>query len=262
MKSQNQISILGCGWLGMPLAKQLSSEGYSVIGSTTQVEKLKIIKQQGAQCVLLNLKNFDAIPSQFFESDIWIITIPPFGEPNEFYTYNNLLAQKIIDKSPQQIIVTSSISVYPDLGRKVVERDAAYDQLTRTGISLLRYEDQLWSDHTTVLRLGGLIGPNRHPIKHFTGKTGLPGGKNPINLIHLDDCIKSITSVISNKIVGQRLNLCSPYHPEKSTYYREVARRNHLALPVFDQKMTAHKIVSSDQFIDLLGYSFVNKFLL
>lgn len=32
------VSILGCGWLGLPLAEQLLAEGYSVKGSTTRAE--------------------------------------------------------------------------------------------------------------------------------------------------------------------------------------------------------------------------------
>ena len=47
MSSENKkiIGILGCGWLGLPLAKELVEEGYIVRGSTTQASKLDKIKQ-------------------------------------------------------------------------------------------------------------------------------------------------------------------------------------------------------------------------
>ena len=44
-----QISILGCGWLGMPLAKSLLEKGFSVKGSTTSLEKISAIQSNGIQ---------------------------------------------------------------------------------------------------------------------------------------------------------------------------------------------------------------------
>jgi len=38
-----KVSILGCGWLGKPLAVFLISKGYLVKGSTTSDEKLKLL---------------------------------------------------------------------------------------------------------------------------------------------------------------------------------------------------------------------------
>ena len=37
------ITILGCGWLGLPLAQTLVKEGYSVKGSTTTEDKLEVL---------------------------------------------------------------------------------------------------------------------------------------------------------------------------------------------------------------------------
>ena len=42
-----KISILGCGWLGFPLAKALLSKGLSVKGSTTSSEKLATLEKAG-----------------------------------------------------------------------------------------------------------------------------------------------------------------------------------------------------------------------
>jgi UDP-N-acetyl-D-mannosaminuronate dehydrogenase len=50
-----QISILGCGWLGLPLAKALLENGFSVNGSTTSVEKLSVLENLGIQPYLIAL---------------------------------------------------------------------------------------------------------------------------------------------------------------------------------------------------------------
>ena len=40
----NSISILGCGWLGKPLAVSFLEDGFSVKGSTTSEEKIDILE--------------------------------------------------------------------------------------------------------------------------------------------------------------------------------------------------------------------------
>lgn len=42
-----KISILGCGWLGLPLAKALIENGFSVKGSTTSTDKLTALENDG-----------------------------------------------------------------------------------------------------------------------------------------------------------------------------------------------------------------------
>ena len=47
--SQNKIGIIGCGWLGLPLAKMFVSNNYKVKGSTTSKEKIEILKKEGIE---------------------------------------------------------------------------------------------------------------------------------------------------------------------------------------------------------------------
>ena len=41
--SQLKIAIIGCGWLGLPLAKKLIKENFIVKGSTTSKEKISVL---------------------------------------------------------------------------------------------------------------------------------------------------------------------------------------------------------------------------
>lgn len=50
----NTISILGCGWFGLALAKKLIGLNYSVKGSTTSQEKLAILQAENIQPFLVN----------------------------------------------------------------------------------------------------------------------------------------------------------------------------------------------------------------
>src|SRR5690606_40794822 len=75
-----QISIIGCGWLSLPLAKQLIENGYFVKGTTTSVEKLALLKSVGIEPYSLNISEH-AVEGNMNDvlhlSDIVIINIPP-----------------------------------------------------------------------------------------------------------------------------------------------------------------------------------------
>ena len=56
-----QISIIGCGWLGLPLAKYLSNEGFVIKGSTTSSKKLELLKTHHIEGFLIHLNETDVI---------------------------------------------------------------------------------------------------------------------------------------------------------------------------------------------------------
>ena len=123
-----EISILGCGWLGLPLGKYLVENGHSVRGSTTSESKLSLLSEIGIEPFLLNFSpqiegdNLD----NFLNSEILIICIPPragkFGEDFHVQQIESLL-EYLPSSTIKSIIYTSSTSVYPDLNREVTEDD-------------------------------------------------------------------------------------------------------------------------------------------
>ena len=75
-----KISILGCGWLGLPLAKALVSRGFSVKGSTTSEEKLAVLENAGIEPFLIALsenKTTGNLTDFLENSKILIIDVPP-----------------------------------------------------------------------------------------------------------------------------------------------------------------------------------------
>ena len=73
------VSILGCGWLGLPLAVFFVGNGYKVRGSTTDNQKLQDLKENSIEPYLINLnpnltgKDYD----RFFSSEVLIVNFPP-----------------------------------------------------------------------------------------------------------------------------------------------------------------------------------------
>ena len=65
------VSVIGCGWLGFPLAKLLINKGFSVKGSTTQQEKISLLENAGIEAYLFNNENF---PNNLFKANTLVFT--------------------------------------------------------------------------------------------------------------------------------------------------------------------------------------------
>ena len=95
--NQLKIAIIGCGWLGLPLAKKLIKENFIVKGSTTSKEKISVLKAEKIEPFLIDLnKNLDKeILNSFLENiNVLIINIPPKIRKEKIINYYNKI-QKI-----------------------------------------------------------------------------------------------------------------------------------------------------------------------
>ncbi|WEK21189.1 MAG: SDR family oxidoreductase [Candidatus Pedobacter colombiensis] len=256
------ISILGCGWYGLELAKALVAEGYPVKGSSTTIEKLETLADFQIQAFLINFQRgeeyYDPI---FFQSDILFVCIPPKRSTGEQADYQYKV-ERIINAAKlnniAHLIFISSTAVYADTNVEVTELDPPNPK-TDSGKAIFNVENLLKSQTaftTTILRFAGLVGPGRDPARFFAGKTEIPNGQAPINLIHLDDCIGISLGLLKNNTFGDTLNACAPDHPSKQEFYTNAAIKAGLPLPVFKNELLNWKLVSSIQ-PALLNYNYL-----
>ena len=262
-KIKPSISIMGCGWLGLPLGENLAQMGYQVSGSTTNQSKLSIILEKNIKPYHLNFTPYAGanISLDFFDSKILIINIPPDRRVGIMGFYITQI-QEIVNFAKagktSKIIFISSTSVYGEPNRDVYEEDEVVP-VSEAGRALVETEKFLLSLsglNSTIIRFGGLIGNDRNPVKFFMGKTNLPNGRAPVNLIYLDDCIGIIKSVIEREAWGEIFNACAEYHPEKQNYYTEVAKKMNLTVPVFLNELLSFKIIRSNKCKNQLNYIF------
>lgn len=275
-----QISILGCGWLGLPLAKALLKNGFSLKGSTTSMEKLSVLENSGIQPFLIALSEDKTTGnlSAFLEnSKILIIDVPPKLRGSEkdpstaprkaFVRKIETLIPFIEKSSVENVLFISSTSVYGDDSSTAlnVTEETKMCPETESGKQLLETEQLLQSNpnfKTTILRFGGLIGEDRHPIRFLAGKTNLENPNAPINLIHQDDCIGIITAILCHtepvEVWNETFNAVTPFHPSRKEYYTQKAIDLNLALPEFNyETAVSGKTISSSKIEDVLGYTFV-----
>lgn len=267
-----QISILGCGWLGFPLAKKLIENGHSVNGSTTSESKLSILKESGINPFLVALES-EGVPNRLAdflgESEILIIDIPPKlreSNPNRSTSSEQVFVRKIenlipfIEKSTaKKVLFVSSTAVYGNDNGTITEATLSNPE-TESGKQLLLAEALLQKNQnftTTILRFGGLIGADRHPVKFLAGKENLENPDAPVNLIHQNDCIDIIEEIINQSKWNEAFNAVAPFHPTREQYYTQKAKEQNLTVPRFSsEKSNIQKIISSEKTESVLSYQF------
>ena len=263
-----QISILGCGWLGLPLAKSLVHNQFRVNGSTTSKNKIEVLKNCNIIPFLIEL-NEDAVAGNFEDflanSDILIIDIPPKLRANSTENFVVKIKNTIpfIEKSGvTKLIFVSSTSVYPD-DNSIVNHLTIPKPDSESGKQLLEVEKLLQSNpnfKTTVLRFGGLIGNDRHPIKMLAGKTGIANPDAAVNLIHQKDCILILQKIIKTNSFGKTYNAVAPQHPTRKDYYTTKAIEYNVPSPEFDHvNPSIGKTILSDFLTTDLKFEFTTK---
>lgn len=225
-----RISILGCGWLGLPLLTRLIEDGHQVSGSSRNSATLAEITSAGGMAFPLDLP--DTIPAAFLENaDLLIITIPPGGRQLGAAT-RTLYLEKLKALQPwlnqpiaPHVIYTSSTGVYGVAQGEVAE-DYPLAPNTNSGVAVAAAEGWLLEQVAplTILRLAGLLGPGRHPGNFFGGKDRpLKDGDAPVNLVLLEDVIEAFRTLIKRKLPEGIFNVCAASHPTKGTYYSEAS---------------------------------------
>ena len=236
------IAILGCGWLGLPLAKSYVRDGFKVKGSTTSPEKMALLEEAGILPYKISLSEkavIGEIHGFLVGTDILVINIPPQLRQRNAQNYvekMRRLHKAIKASETRRVIFASSTSVYGEIEGEVTE-DSVPQPTTESGRQLLESERLFVEDgelDTTVIRLGGLLGPKRHPIHMLAGKKLPVQGRVFTNLIHLDDAIRTIQAVIANNWWNELFNAVYPAHPFKDEYYAQEAEKRGLIPPKYE----------------------------
>ena len=258
------VSILGCGWLGLPLGNYLTQRGFRVKGSVISKELFPALEQAGISPSLLLLSpNLSGENTEsFFACDVLIVNFPPERRADiEEYLPAQIhsLMEHLHKNRVSKVLFVSSTSVYPDLNREVYEHE---DMIPAkgSGRALKTVEDMLLEQKefvTTVLRFGGLVGYDRLPGKYLASKKDVLNADVPVNLIHRDDCIEIIYQIITQDMWGEVFNACADEHPLRRDYYHHAALQEGLEAPVFSSHGTStYKIVNSDKLKTGLNYTF------
>jgi nucleoside-diphosphate-sugar epimerase len=252
-----RISILSCGWLGLPLATALQQSGYLVKGARTSAAGVELLQQSGIDGYIVQLSPEGiSAPGTFWEADMLIINIPPRIQRGKeaHIAEMQLLADLISNTSIKQVIFVSSTSVYAATEGLITENDTAMPSAPG-GQALRAVESLLMGNkgfNTTVLRFGGLIGYDRLPGPKRSAKLS-DALTQPMNVIHRDDCIAIISKLVADPRPGEIYNACAGEHPLRYNYYQKAGV---VLDPLPADAIIQGKMIDSGKLIKELPYTF------
>lgn len=270
-----KVTIIGAGWLGFPLAQYLNQANFEVSATRRAIDDtiisdfytedptitflaycdLLLHKIRETQQQTNDLGIYHELCERLFKNRDVIITIPPSyfvkksldqdSRKGSQFSYAEMVlytAQLAQDCGATRIIFTSSTSVYGNSSGIIHEELPAMPK-TANATTIREAEKMLETQISipvTILRLAGLIGNGRHPIFHLSGRDNIIEPFNAINLLHIDDLIRAIHSLLlRDPTLSQHpryeiYNLVTPFHPNRQSYYQTLAKQLNLPLPQFE----------------------------
>ena len=238
----------------------------SILGTTTTPEIIPTMEAAGIQPHLLRLGNdFGTQAEELLHrllkaADVLVLNVPPRAAAAGAYpALLRPVHKAVATAGTPHVLFVSSTSVYPNEPRVMREadalstRDAASDVLRAEGHFVPRYGQ--WK--STVVRLGGLIGPDRAPGRFLAGRHDLDQGNAPVNLLHLTDAVGVLAGIIKHQAWGHTFNVCASQHPLRRDFYPTAAEFLNLQSPTFKREHgVSGKIIDSSLVRRTVPYEF------
>ena len=245
------VSVLGSGWLGLPLAEQLVFLGFTVKASTTSSERLQEIAAIGAEPYNIDICALGDNLEKFLKTELLIVNIT-----SKSIADFSLLLREIEKSEVKKVLFVSSTSVYKS-NNDTVSESREYESEDSPLFQIEQLFQSCESIETTVIRFGGLMGYGRDPGNFFRNGKRVQNPDSPVNFIHRDDCIGIMTKIILRDHWGETFNACTDTHPTKREFYTKAASRLGNPVPQFDDSgVSMYKVVSSQKLKDTLDYEF------
>ena len=186
------VSIVGCGYTGLRLARRWLERGAAVLGLATRPQSLAAIAAAGAQARVLDL---DAAPPTLeLGGQLVYYMVPPAeraGDPR----LDGFLGA--IAGRPARLVYLSTTGVYGDRAGGRVDEGTPPAPRTARAERRVSAEAavQAWGARSgasvCILRVPGIYGPGRLPLERLRrGEPAiLPEEASPGNRIHVDDLV-------------------------------------------------------------------------
>jgi nucleoside-diphosphate-sugar epimerase len=172
--------------------------------------------------------------AQLYACDVLLIAIPPSSEYLEVLDDTLFYLDAKIDT---QVIFLSSISFYEE-NNSIIEAE----KLVETA-----------KDDAVILRLGGLMGYDRIAGKYTIHHTI---EDSVTQYVHRDDVVEIISEIIKKDIRKKIFDVVAPIQSTKKEIFSQNAEQFHFGATYFSGQKSVHKIISSNDLCETLGYQF------
>jgi len=225
------ILIIGCGDIGLRVARQLS-RSHRVFALTSQQSRFQELREVGATPILGNLDQPESLWRLSGLAQTVIHLAPPQNQGNRDCRTRNLI--RILSQGShvvRRLIYISTTGVYGDHGgAKVTEATPTKPQSERAKRRVDAEQSlRLWAPAhgvaLTILRVPGIYAANRLPIERLQSKTPALISEEDAysNHIHSDDLARLICAALYHGKPQRVINTCDGGETKMGDYFDEVA---------------------------------------
>jgi nucleoside-diphosphate-sugar epimerase len=263
--------VIGCGFLGLPLALRWQNQGDSVFATTRNEQRSLEFSDIGLHPLILDTTDpvsLEQLQQQSFDTVVVAVGMDRSRYDSVHHVYvgglENVL--KNLSEDIGQLIYVSSTGVYGDFGGEWVDESSPTDPQRDGGKACLEAEQLLqssrFSDRATVLRMSGLYGNERVPTKSAveSKQWNKLSATGYLNLIHVDDAVSAVCIAADQNLVGETFLVSDSNPTLRREYYQFLADKFELGpipwadvAPDPNSRGSSSKRISNRKFLEQTG---------
>lgn len=247
--------VVGCGYLGLRVARLWRHAGDRVYAVTRSAERARSLAAEGLDPIIGDVTAPAALPDlPAIDTLFWAVGFDRASGASYRDVHVAGLG-RVLDAIPgaPRVVFASSTGVWGTEDGSVVDETTPAHPTREAGRVLLEAEEMLRArtgDRGTALRFAGLYGPDRLPRLEDL-KAGRPIAADPdswLNLVHVDDAARIVVAVAAAPH-ARRLYVVSDGHPvRRRDWYAHLATRTGSPPPTFDT--AAERTRGADKRVD------------
>ncbi len=263
--------VIGCGFLGLPLALRWQNQGDSVFATTRNEQRSLEFSDIGLHPLILDTTDpvsLEQLQQQSFDTVVVAVGMDRSRYDSVHHVYvgglENVL--KNLSEDIGQLIYVSSTGVYGDFGGEWVDESSPTDPQRDGGKACLEAEQLLqssrFSDRATVLRMSGLYGNERVPTKSAveSKQWNKLSATGYLNLIHVDDAVSAVCIAADQNLVDETFLVSDSNPTLRREYYQFLADKFELGpipwanvAPDPNSRGSSSKRISNRKFLEQTG---------
>ncbi len=252
-----RVLIVGCGYVGLPLAVELARQGHEVAGLARSRRAEAELKRHKIQLLLGDVAKaatLKLLPSGYD----WVVNcVSSSGggeaEYREVYLQGTRnLIEWLSPTPPREFVYTSSTSVYGQTDGSIVTEQSPTEPTTATSRILIETEQMLLAAAAqsklpaVILRVAGIYGPERgYWFKQYLkNEATIEGsGERILNMIHRDDVVGAIIAALNHGAGGEVYNAADNEPVSQTDFFRWLSETLGRPMPpvVAEDRQTARK---------------------
>lgn len=212
------VTILGCGYIGVELGRQLTARGHEAVGVRRSEEGIEEIEEAGFEAVRADLTASEEL-SQVPDADALVFAASSGGRgakaAREIYVSGLETAIKHFrarEDPPERLVYTSSTGVYGDHRGEWVDEETPIEPTTEK-TRVLKEAEEVALDSPiagSVVRFAGLYGPDRYRLKRYLDG---PVTEGYLNMIHREDAAGVVRFLLEEDLAQNEVVLAVDNEP-------------------------------------------------